>query len=144
MAVSTLFGALDGKHIAITCPKNGGSIFYNYKGFHSIILMTMVDGDYKFTWVDVGRNGSAGDAQVFNNSELRDCIEYGTVGFPAPDPLPGDNRPMPYFIIADDSFAMRTWLMTPYSKRLMTVVERLFNYQLSRDGGCIRRMYSAS
>ena len=94
--------------------------------------MALVDADYKLSWVDVGRDGSSGDAQVFNNSELKECIDNGTVGFPAPDALPHDDQPMPYFIAADDAFALRTWLMKPFSKRHQTVAERIFNYRLSR------------
>ena len=122
-------GALDGKHIAIKCPNNGGSIFYNYKGFHSLILMAMVDVDYV---VDVGRNGSAEDAQVFSNSELRVCIEGDTVAFPVDYSLPDDDRPMPYFVVADDASSTRTWLMKPYSTRQPTLAERVFNFRLPR------------
>ena len=64
-------GAIDGKHVAIRCPSNGGSLYYNYKGFHSIILFALVDANYKFMWMDVGVNGSSSDAQIFNQLQLR-------------------------------------------------------------------------
>ena len=125
-------GALDGKHVAIQCPKNGGSAYYNYKGFHSIVLLALVDADYKFLWVNVGAEGGASDAQLFNNCELKYYIESNNLGLPDPVPLPGDNKNMPYFIIGDDAFALRTWLMKPYSRRNMTHEERIFNYRISR------------
>ena len=123
---------MDGKHIAIRCPKNAGSLFFNYKGYHSIVFMAVMDADYKFIWVNVGARCSASDAQIWNQSDLKEVIEDGTIGFLAAAPLPGDDRPIPYFIIGDDTFALRTWLMKPFSRRNITNEERIFNYRLSR------------
>lgn len=95
--------------------------------------MALVDAEYKFIWVDTGANGSAAsDAQIWNASEVKETIEDGTIGLPAPDPLPGDDRPMPFFLIGDDAFALKPWMMKPFSRRCLTREERVFNYRLSR------------
>ncbi|XP_060556342.1 uncharacterized protein LOC132717007 [Ruditapes philippinarum] len=104
-------GALDGKHVRIKNPKNSGSLFYNYKGFFSIILLALVDAYYKFIWVSVGAYGSASDAQLFNNTELRTMLEENSLGLPDPDPLPGDDMNTPYFLIGDDAFPVSSCMV---------------------------------
>ena len=88
-------GALDGKHIALRRPHHGGSVYYNYKGFHSIVLLALVDANYRFLYIDVGCNGSVSDGGVFRDTSLAKAIEAGTAGIPEDDPLPGTNQKMP-------------------------------------------------
>ena len=52
--------------MAIKKPKDSEKLYYNYKGFFSIVLLALVDADYKFMWTDVG----ASDCGVYNHSEL--------------------------------------------------------------------------
>jgi hypothetical protein len=125
-------GALDGKHIAVRCPGRTGSLYHNYKGFFSLVLMALVDADYKFLWIDIGGYGSQCDAQIYNASELKDCLEDGSIGFPDPDPMPNDDRNMPYFFLGDDAFGLRTFLMKPFSHRGQTKEEYVANYRISR------------
>lgn len=61
-------GAIDGKHIRLEQPYNVGSLYYNYKKYHSIILQAVVDADAKFVAIDVGDYGRNNDSGVFNHS----------------------------------------------------------------------------
>ena len=60
-------GAIDGKHIALFSPVNSGSTYFNYKGFLSIVLLALVDADYKLTYVDIGCQGPISDGRIFKN-----------------------------------------------------------------------------
>lgn len=93
-----------------------------------MILLALADADYKFIWVSVAEYGSASDCQVFNEPELRELVEGGELGFPDPEPLPGLTENLPYFFLGDEAFALRTWMMKPYSRMGLGHGERIFNY----------------
>ena len=82
-------------------------------------------------WVDVGINRSSSDVQIFNKSQLRAGNINGTLQVPASEPLPADDRPMPYFLIGNDAFSFCTWLMKPFSGRMLPDDQRIFIYRLS-------------
>ena len=71
-------GPLDVRHIPVRGPQGGGSLYRNFKGFNSTVLLALVDGDYKFMWVNVGAAGSTSDAQIFKHTHLRHKIEDDT------------------------------------------------------------------
>ncbi|KAL8596868.1 hypothetical protein ACOMHN_060676 [Nucella lapillus] len=140
-------GAIDGKHIQIRSP-GGGSDYFNYQSYNSIILLALVDAKYCITWFSVGCNGRAGDAAVFSQSSLAECMEdeENRLGIPAPKPLPGRVDPVPYVIVGDDAFGLKPYMMKPYTfKSTLTSSgaatdpaemerrkQRLFDYRLSR------------
>ena len=104
-------GAIDGKHVALWCPPKSGSEYFNYKGFFSIVLMAVVDGNYKFLNINVGAKGAGSDGGVFAEIDFKKDMDSGLLNLPPAEPLPGGDptKPVPYFFVGDEAFPLKTW-----------------------------------
>ncbi|XP_054083874.1 uncharacterized protein LOC128920511 [Zeugodacus cucurbitae] len=112
-------GAIDGKHIVIFAPPNCGSEYFNYKGTNSVVLMAVVDHDYCFRCLNIGANGRNADAGIFNQSALRQALENNML-------------PKGGFLVGDDAFALKCYLLKPYGGPNLTTAQTIFNYRISR------------
>lgn len=125
-------GALDGKYIAIKAPKHNGSMFFKYKGFFSIVLLALVDADYKFTFADVGSNGGISNGGVLQESCFQAALNNNSLGIPPANCLPERNTPVPYVIVADEAFPLKENLIKPFPAKSLDDASRVFNYRLSQ------------
>ena len=96
-------------------------MYRNYKGFFSIVLMALVDADYRFLWIYFGSDGSSNDASIYNGSELKEDLESPNDIFNIPEEksLPGDDVPVPYYIVGDNELGINKRLMNPFAIRNM-------------------------
>ena len=131
-----VLGAIDGKHVRIRKPRNAGSAYFNYKKFHSIVLLAIADANYRFIYLSAGAKGRAGDAGIYQDSELKACLENGELPIPPPEPLQYDRsgKTTPYFFIGDDAFGCTLNMMKPinWARKKTTWANEVFNYRLSR------------
>lgn len=96
--------SIDGMHVRKEAPPDSGSLFYNYKGFFSAILLAVCDAKCRFTKVDIGECGSLGDAGPFNNCKLGKDMRQGRLSIPEPRQIPGATMKMPYVTVAMKPF----------------------------------------
>ncbi|KAL4111820.1 hypothetical protein QTP88_015705 [Uroleucon formosanum] len=75
-------------------------MYFNYKGYYSVVLQGIFDANYKFIAIEVGAYA-------------------------------------PSVLLGDDACPLKTNLLKPYSRKRLTIEERIFNYQLSRARRCV-------
>nr|XP_054930770.1 uncharacterized protein LOC129386678 [Dermacentor andersoni]XP_054930771.1 uncharacterized protein LOC129386678 [Dermacentor andersoni] len=91
----------------------------------------------RFLYVEIGHSGSESDHGIFPWSTLQKEIARGTLGLPPPRPV-GSEGLLPYFLVGDEAFLLKKYMMRPYPRRTLhedsreTPKRRVFNYRLSR------------
>lgn len=126
--------SIDGKHVRVKCPQKTGSLYFNYKDYFSIVLLGLVDANYKFVAVDAGSYGKEGDSNIFRKSAIGRKMANNTFNIPPAKYLPGNLDILPHFLIGDEAFPLSTYMMKPYQRRnaLLDREIEIFNYRLCR------------
>ena len=137
-----VIGAIDGKHIRIECPKRSGTLYYNYKGFFSIVLLAICDATYCFTVFDLGQYGSNNDSGVLANSHLGQLFDDNLLNVPPDSKLfDTDDEMLPYFLLCDEIFPLKRWLMRHFPGKGADEEKRVYNYRQSRGRRVIENAF---
>lgn len=87
--------------------------------------------------MEIGHSGSESDGGIFSRSTLQKEITRGTLGLPPPRTV-GSEGLLPYFLVGDEAFPLKDYVMRPYPRRILHEdshkrhKRRVFNYHLSR------------
>ena len=93
--------------------------------------MAVCDADYKFTFVDIGAPGSRSDGGVFSDTQFARDLDSGAFRLPPDAFLPGSTTLFPNFIVGDEAFPLKSYIMRPYPGQYLDHQKRVFNYRLS-------------
>ena len=127
------FSVHNGKHIWIQCPPDTRTLFHNYNGFFSLVLMVVCDANNCFTLTDIGRYGSSNDSGVLSRSEMEKRLPAGDIHLPELESLPGyPFDVLPFYLLGNEIFPLETWLKRPYSGKMLQEDQSVYNYRHSR------------
>ena len=71
--------AVDGTHSEIVTPEEYTKVYYDCKGYCSMLMQAVADHRYCFTDINIGWPGSVHDAHVIKNSQLYKRVSQGTL-----------------------------------------------------------------
>ena len=96
-------------------------------GFFSIVLTAVCDARYCFTLVNVGDFGSNNDSGILAKSSMGKRFEEQKMNVSNAESLLGyaeDN--LPFFLVGNAIFSLKTWLMRPYPGNQPVITTRIY------------------
>ena len=99
---------------------------------HSIILLDVAGPDYEFLYADIGTNGRIYDGGVWNKCILAHAVKNKDLCLPEAKCLPYGVIKVLHVIVGDDAFALKEYMMKPFSQAGVTVERSVYNQRHSR------------
>ena len=95
--------------------------------------MAICDANYCFTMFDVGQFVSNNDSRVLANSTMGVAFESERLKVPKGRVIDQETGILPYFLVGDEIFPLKTWLIRPYPGTDLSCDEKkIYNYKHSR------------
>jgi len=83
--------------------------------------------------VDVGSYSKNSDGDILSHSNLGKALENNSLNIPESKTLPGTNTKVPFLIVGDGAFPLKTYSLRPYpGKQLDDFDKKIYNYGLCR------------
>lgn len=98
-----------------------------------MVLPAICDANYIFQFVDIGVYGRRSDGGIFKESVFGQKFENNTMNLPKSALIFENEDYLPYCLVGDEVFPLKTYLLRPYPGIQNAEYEkRIFNYRLSR------------
>lgn len=98
----------------------------------TIVLLAIVDSDYKFIYVGIGSYGKNCDSYILKNSNFWKKLNDGPLQIPDPLTLTKSGESVPFVLVGDEAFSLYNNLLRPFGGTLLNERKQIFNYRLSR------------
>ena len=89
--------------------------------------MAVVNTNYQFTLVYISDVDRQSDGGVFSASDSGFPMNNGKLRIPVPQNFSEFHKDLSYVFIGDESFPLKPFLIKPYSRNALALLERIFS-----------------
>ena len=102
--------------------------------FFPTVLQGVADSESRFIFIDIVAYGKQSDGGTFSASTLYHFLEDFESTLPKPASFEGSGTEMPFIILGDEAYPLKTYLMKPFAKRIFRV-RNVFSITGCREQG---------
>jgi len=108
-----------------------------------VVILALIDANYKFTKSDVGGYGKSSDGGLFTRSILGKSLEANTLNVPNSKPPHESEEPLPFVIVGDQAFPLKKYLLRPYPgiSARNDESKQVYNYRLTRARRAVENVF---